>query len=403
MSQGKNGIDAYREIVGEKIIQEIHSKAERLARKHILHINSTYQGGGVAEILNSIVPLMNDIGIKTGWRILAGYQDFFTITKKFHNGLQGEQVHISEVKKRTYLRTNESFAKFTHIDHDLIFVHDPQPLPLIRYYEKKQPWIWQCHIDISNPNQELWNYLQTFILKYDLVIVSDEKYKRPSLPVQQRVVSPSIDPLTTKNFELSPETIKKMLNKFKIPTDKPIITQISRFDKWKDPEGVIKVFEQVSKKVDCRLVLLGNLATDDPEGLEIYNKLTQIVGKTQSIRLILTDNQMLVNALQRAASVVIQKSTKEGFGLTVTEALWKSKPVVASNVGGIPLQVIDGKTGYILEPNDISGFADRIVTLLQNHVLASQLGSAGKLHIKNHFLVTRHILDYLNLQIELLQ
>lgn len=395
-------IDEYRKIVGDEVIQSIFSKAALLAHKHILHINSTYQGGGVAEILNSIIPLMNDVGIFTGWRILFGSPDFFRITKKFHNGLQGAPLHITEIKKRTYTQTNEAFAKFTHINHDLIFVHDPQPLPLIKYYRKRQPWIWQCHIDISNPNQELWDFLKTFILRYDLVIVSHEKYRKPSLPIPQRVISPSIDPLTTKNIEISTETIKRLLQKFKIPTDKPIITQISRFDKWKDPEGVIDVYETVSKKVDCRLVLLGNLATDDPEGLEVYKRLERIVQKTNFIHLILEDNQALVNALQRIASVVIQKSIKEGFGLTVTEALWKSKPVVASNVGGIPLQVIDGETGFLLEPGDISGFADRIITLLKNPTLASQLGNAGKLHIKNNFLITRHILDYLNLQIELL-
>jgi len=217
-----------------------------------------------------------------------------------------------------------------------VIVHDPQPLPLITFYRKRQPWVWRCHLDLSNPNQELWTYLKGFILRYDEVIVSHDNYKKSDLPVPQRVQYPTIDPLAAKNKALDNITIKKFMNKFGIPNGKPIITQISRFDKWKDPEGVLRVFELVKKEVDCRLVLCGNLATDDPEGRRIYERVLQKARKMDDVILILEENNILVNALQTTASVVIQKSLREGFGLTVTEALWKGRPVVASNVGGIP-------------------------------------------------------------------
>ncbi|MEW6095832.1 MAG: glycosyltransferase [bacterium] len=385
-------IDDYREIVGDELLYEIYTKARRLSNKHILHINSTYQGGGVAEMLNSIILLMNDIGVFTGWRILHGTPDFFSITKKFHNALQGDKM-----KQRLYIECNENFARFTHIDHDLIIVHDPQPLPLIKFYRKRQPWIWRCHIDITCPNRELWNYIKTFIIRYDMVIVSDEKYKKEDLPVPQCVHYPSIDPLSSKNKPLSEDTIHKYLHKFGVPTDKPIITQISRFDKWKDMEGVIKVFELVKQEVDCRLVICGDMAPDDPEGQQIYYRLIRKTRHIKDLLLVIGDNQIFVNALQNIASVVIQKSLREGFALTVTEALWKGRPVVASNVGGLPLQVIDGKTGFLVEPNDIEGFANRVVKLLKEPELARELGENGRAHVKKNFLVTKSILDYLDI------
>ena len=395
-------IDDYRPIVGDHILSEIFAKARRLSNKHILHINSTYQGGGVAEILNNLVVLKNDVGVFTGWRILHGTPDFFSITKKFHNALQGDSIHLTEMKRLLYTECNENFARFTHIDHDCVIVHDPQPLPLIKFYRKRQPWIWRCHIDISDPNPKLFDYLKTFILRYDMVIVSHEKYKKADLPVPQRVLHPSIDPLSAKNKPLPEKTIRVYSAKFGIPTDKPFITQISRFDKWKDPEGVIKMFELVKQEVDCRLVLCGSMATDDPEGYQIYRKLLQMTKKSQDIILIAVENQILVNVLQRMASVVIQKSLREGFALTVSEALWKGTPVVASNVGGIPLQVIDGKTGFILEPNDIEGFADRVVKLLKDPELARELGENGRTHVKKNFLITRDLLDHLDILNEIL-
>ncbi|MDD8031392.1 MAG: glycosyltransferase [Acidobacteriota bacterium] len=390
-----SSIDDYRSIVGDEVIHTIFRKAGKVAHKHIVHINSTFQGGGVAEILASLVSLMNDVGIFTGWRILHGSPDFFSITKKFHNALQGGNVNLTSIKKELYTDYNEYFSRFTHLNHDLVIVHDPQPLPMIKYYRKRQPWIWRCHVDLSNPNPALWEYLKSFIIRYDMVIVSNESFKKNDLPVPQRVHYPCIDPLSAKNKPLDKNTIKKYLNKFGIPNGKPIITQISRFDKWKDPEGVLKIFELVKKEVDCRLVLCGNLAADDPEGGVIYQRVLQKAKNMKDVIIILEENNILVNALQSTASVVIQKSLREGFGLTVTEALWKRRPVVASNAGGIPLQIIDGKTGFLVKPNDLEGFASKIIKLLKEPELAHELGENGRAHVKENFLITRSLLDYL--------
>ena len=401
-------LENYRKIVGDKVIGTIHKKARNLYGKHILHINSTYQGGGVAEILNSLVPLMNNVGIDAGWRILHGDPDFFTITKKFHNALQGEPMHFTERKKRLYFKANGNFSTYTHIDHDCIIIHDPQPLPLIEFHKKRQPWIWRCHVDLSNPDNKVWEFLTSFILRYDVVVLSSEDYKKSDLPVDQRIIRPAIDPLSPKNMEISEKDIAKYLKKFGVITDKPLITQISRFDKWKDPAGVIDVFKLVKEKVDCRLVLCGNIATDDPEGPEIYERAKRkakgLIEKGDII--FITDpassNFIFVNALQRVSSVIIQKSLKEGFGLTVTEALWKGTPVVASNVGGIPFQVIDGKTGFLLQPRDTQGFADRIIEILRNPDLAREMGKNAKEHIRENFLVTRLLADHLDLLTEVI-
>lgn len=396
-------LDDYLPIVGEKVIGNIYQKAHRLANKHVVHINSTAHGGGVAEILNSLVILLNDIGIDTGWRVLLGPSDFFTVTKKFHNGLQGDPINLTINKKNLYLDTNERFSKFTHLDHNCVIVHDPQPLPLIKFQRKKQPWIWRCHIDITKPNKELWSYIKPFILRYDLMIISSERFKKDDLFIEQRVMHPSIDPLSPKNMDLSEETISRVFKKFNIPTDKPLITQVSRFDPWKDPEGVLRVFEIVKEKADCRLVFCYNMAPDDPEGVLVYNKMEKKASKylkTREVLFVLGDNQILVNALQRKSSVVLQKSTREGFGLTVAEALWKGTPVVASNIGGIPEQVINNKTGFLVKPDDINGCAERVLTLLKDKKLAGEMGEQGKKFIRENFLITRDILDYLTLLID---
>jgi len=393
-------LDDYSEIVGDQVLSSIYRKARRLTGKHVLHINATYQGGGVAEILGSVVVLMNDIGIDTGWRILHGTPDFFAITKKFHNALQGAPINLTEIKKRLYIRANEDFSVFTHIDHDFVIVHDPQPLPLIKYHTKKQPWIWRCHVDLSTSNNAIWDFLKKFVLRYDMVIISSEKYRREDLPVEQKVIQPAIDPLSPKNMEISQGDISKYLKKFGIPRDKPLITQISRFDKWKDPEGVIQVFKLVKKKIDCRLVLCGSMAADDPEGWMIYEKVEQKAKnliENKEIILITSENSILVNALQRISAVIIQKSTREGFGLTVTEALWKGTPVVSSNIGGIPLQVKDGENGFLVEVGDKKGFAERIIQLLKNPELAEEMGKKGKEIVRKNFLITRLLTDYLDL------
>lgn len=399
-------LDNYTKIVGEEVLYEIYKNARMLSGKSIVHINSTYYGGGVVEMLSALVPLLNDAGVASGWRHLRGSPDFFHITKKFHNALQGDAIHFTEMKKRLYVEANEDFSTYNHLDHDCVVIHDPQPLPLIKFYKKTQPWIWRVHVDFSNPNNEIWEYLRNYVLRYDAVIVSHDDYKKKDLPVEQHIIYPAIDPLSTKNIELPNTMIDKTLKKYQVPTDKPIICQISRFDKWKDPEGVFEVFKLVKEKVDCRLVLCGSAATDDPESGVIFERVRKKVNnfaKNGDITLITHSNNILVNALQRKAAVIIQKSIREGFGLTVTEGLWKEKPVVASRIGGIPLQINDGESGFLISPMDIKGFADTTIKLLNDKKMAQAVGKNGKKVVKKKFLITRLLLDYLKLMYELMQ
>jgi len=393
-------LEDFRHIVPDETLAEIYARVRKLYGKHIVHLNATYQGGGVAEILYSLVLLMNDVGVDTGWRILHGSQEFFEITKSFHNALQGAKFSLSERKKRIYLQVNENFSKFTHLYHDCVIIHDPQPLSLINASgnKKGEPWIWRCHIDLTDPNKELWDFLKGFILKYDQVVFSSEKYFKEDLPVDQRLMFPAINPLSQKNKDISDKTILEYVTKAGIPADKPIITQVSRLDPWKDPEGVMDVYKLVKEKVDCRLVFCYNVASDDPEGLRMFNKVQRKANKllkSGDILFVVGNNETLVNAIQRFSSVIIQKSTKEGFCLAVTEALWKGTPVVASDVGGIPIQIEDGKNGFLLEPKDNEGFADRIIHLLNNPKAGKDLGKQGKETVREKFLITRLLSDYL--------
>ncbi len=392
----------YRGIIGDDKISEIYQKSRKLYKKHILHINSTAYGGGVAEMLQSIIPLFNSIGIYVGWRTLIGNPDFFRVTKKFHNALHGDNIALTRKKIKIYEETNAIFSRFTHIDHDLVVIHDPQPLPLIKFYRKRQPWIWRCHIDLSKPNRMLWNYLKDFILRYDTVIYQMEEFSAQGIPGDYRVIKPSIDPLSMKNMPISRGTISKYLKKAGVDTKRPIISQISRFDKWKDQLGVLKVFERVRKEMDCQLLLVGDIAWDDPEGQENYEQIYAKVRNKKDVRLIMGAHDIMVNAIQRASDVVLQKSIREGFGLSVSEALWKETPVVASKVGGISAQVIDGETGYLVKPHDYDGAAKKIMDLLSSRTLREKMGEKGKRHVKENFLITRHIEDWIDLWVEML-
>jgi trehalose synthase len=391
-------VEDYKLIVDPKEIDKIYKYASKLQNEHIVMVSSTPAGGGVAEILNSLVLLLNSLGVKTGWRILKGPDNFFQITKDFHNALQGAPITLNKRTLGIYQQVNYNNAMMNHLgDHDLVVVHDPQPLPLIQYYKKCIPWIWRFHLDLSKPNKELLNYLKPIIEQYDAMIVSTPEYKQKSVGTQQIVFAPSIDPLSDKNKELDQNMIELLLRRQRVRFNKPIISQISRFDKWKDPLGVVQVFEQVRKKIDCQLVLMGNMAIDDPEGPKIYREVIKHVNNNPDVTVLLNcaDNDRTVNALQRASKVVIQKSIKEGFALTVSEALWKGTPVVGTEVGGIPLQVIDKKTGYLVK--DKKQAANACLRLLKNQKLQETLGRQGKEHVRKNFLITRHVLDYLKL------
>jgi trehalose synthase len=398
-------IEDYISVAGHEVIADLHRKAKKLYHKHVIHFNSTFLGGGVAEILSRFIPLMNDVGVESGWRVLHGNASFYELTKKFHNGLQSADITFTEEEKKLYYDVNQGFSSYTHIDHDCVVVHDPQPLPIILNFSKQQPWIWRCHIDISNPNEKLWEYLKAFLLRYDVIIISSKDYRKKDLPVDQRVIPPAIDPLSLKNRELSEKEIAEYIKHAEIPTDKPIITQVSRMDLWKDPEGVLEIYKRVREKVDCRLLYCYNLATDDPEGMEIYTRLYEKAKeyvKNNDVIFVMGNNETLVNAIQTFSDVIIQKSIKEGFCLAVTEALWKATPVVASRVGGIPQQIHDKKTGFLLDPYDIDGFADVIIKLLKDKKYANEIGKAGKEFVRKNFLLTRLMSNYLDLIHELM-
>jgi len=399
-------LEDYRRIIGNDAVGEIHNAARRLRGKHVVHINATYQGGGVAEMLETLVPLMNDVGLEAGWRIIPGPHEYFKVTKAFHNALQGADIDLNDLKKHIYKTTNEAFSVFTHFKHDIVFIHDPQPAALIKYYARRQPWIWRCHIDLSSPNEELWEFLEQFIVAYDEVVVSHERYRQPALPQEQVIFHPAIDPLSTKNMDLPDHTIEEHIGRAGIPTDKPFILQISRFDPWKNQPGLIDAFKIVREEVPCRLVLCGGMAADDPEGVEIYTKVRDSAHdllESGDLILMTDASTVMVNSLQRSAAVVVQNSIKEGFGLTVTEAMWKGTPVVATNVGGIPLQITDRENGLLCEANNAGQLADRILRVLNDPELGEEMGRRAKETVRERFLITRLLKQDLDLFCHLLE
>jgi len=382
----------YEPLVGGKIVERVAKRAEELRDRHIVHVSSTYYGGGVAELLSSLTLLINASGIKTGWRVIQGRPDFFSVTKKMHNALQGGEINLTEQKKEIYEEVVFENAVRMHLDHDLVIIHDPQPLPLIRHFPKKAPWIWRCHVDLSCPNPDLWTYLASFIESYDAVVLSLPEYAQ-KLNVPQRFIMPAIDPFSTTNKELSPDEIDERLTHYEIPTDLPLVVQISRFDKWKDPQGVVKAFQIARKQVDCTLVLVGNVATDDPEGHEVFASLCGC--REDRIRILSAQDSALVNALQRRATVVLQKSLREGFGLTVAEAMWKGTPVIGGRAGGIKHQIEDGENGFLVD--SVEQAADRIVQVIKDHKLRERLGERARESVRRRFLMPRLLEDWLGL------
>ncbi len=379
--------------IGAEAVERIRQKAKPLQGLHVAHVNSTYYGGGVATLLDSLTSLMSSVGIKTGLRTIQGAPDFFSITKKMHNALQGGDFNLTEMKMQIYEDVVYKNAVRNHLEgHDFVIIHDPQPLPLITHYDRRGAWIWRCHIDLSHANKELWNYLSPFIQRYDAVIFSIEEY-RQNLKTPQLFFLPAIDPFSITNKELTEDEVKERLDHYGIPTNLPLVVQLSRFDRWKDPEGVIKAYKLASSEVNCSLVLLGNVATDDPEGQEVYQSLLNFQG--ERIRILSHEDTALVNALQRRAAVVLQKSIREGFGLTVTEAMWKGNPVIGGNVGGIRHQIEHGVNGFLV--SSVEETAARIVQLIKDEELRRQMGKRAGETVKNRFLLTRLLEQYLDL------
>ena len=386
-------IEDYEPLVGRDTVERIREKAHKLKGLRVANFNSTFHGGGVAETLSSITLLMNSLGLRTEWRVIQGTPDFFSITKKMHNALQGAEIDLSSIKKEIYEQVIYENSVRTFLDHDVVIIHDPQPLPLIEHYEKSCPWIWRCHIDLSRPNGEMWKYLRGWIDKYDAAIVSCEEFKH-EMKAEQRVIMPAINPFNIKNRELSDREIDERLAHHKIPTDLPLVVQISRFDPWKDPEGVVKAFKLARKEVKATLVLLGNFATDDPEGREIFESLCSC--QDDRIRILTAgDDTALVNALQTRAAVVLQKSLREGFGLTVAEAMWKKRAVIGGNAGGIRYQIEDAVNGFLV--SSIEEAAAKIVKLLQDEKLRQQMGARARETVRERFLLSRYVEQYLDL------
>jgi len=392
-------LDDYIPLVGQSTIDDLQLLAERLKNKRIQHINSTAVGGGVAEILNRMVPLLKELGVDSCWDVIKGGERFFNVTKKFHNALHGRSAEeITQEDFDIFLENGERNLNEMDITADIVFVHDPQPITLIKK-KKDNKWIWRCHVDVSNPHKEVWQFLNNFIVQYDASVFSAPNFAQ-QLSIPQYLISPSIDPLSDKNKELPQETIDAVLQKYNIVLDKPIVTQISRFDYLKDPVGVIEAFQQVRRYVECQLILAGGMASDDPEGQKVLAEVQEKAQDDSDIHvLLMPHNDIEVNALQRASTVIVQKSIKEGFGLTVAEALWKAKPVVAGNVGGIPLQITHKYSGLLCSSIDGAAFA--IKQLLNSPAYAKKLGENGREHIRNNYLLTRHLRDYMLLFLSL--
>ncbi|MDD5130506.1 MAG: glycosyltransferase [Candidatus Omnitrophica bacterium] len=391
-------IEEYIPLVGQAVIDDLRLLGERLKGKVVQHINSTSVGGGVAEILNRMVPLLKELEVDTKWDVIKGGEQFFAVTKKFHNVLHGRAEEVAQSDFEVFMQTSQENIENVDIYGDIVFVHDPQPIALIKK-KAVNKWLWRCHIDVSNPNERVWGFLMDFIVRYDSAVFSAPAFSR-KLPIRQFLIPPSIDPLSDKNKELPQETINSVLRKYKIEKNKPIVIQISRFDRLKDPIGVIEAYLQVKKYIDCQLILAGGTAVDDPEGFKVLEEVQEKAKADPDIHiLLLPQNDIEVNALQSASDVVVQKSLKEGFGLTVSEALWKAKPVVASNVGGIPLQIKHKYSGLLCHSVEGAGFA--IKQLLSSPAYAKKLGENGREHIKNNFLITRHLRDYMLLFLSL--
>jgi trehalose synthase len=385
-------IDDYRAIVGNDEIDELYLFAERLKGKSVQNINSTSVGGGVAEILSRMIPLLRDLGIDAYWDVIKGDEKFFTITKNMHNALHGLSVDLTDDDWRYFLEVNRNNAEDSDLFGDIIFIHDPQPIALVEKKEKiGKKWIWRCHIDITEAQDKVMKSLTDLINRYDSAVFSAPSFSRPDLSVKQILISPSIDPLSEKNMELPEAVLDSVIDRYGLDGDRPIVTQISRFDRLKDPLGVIEVYENVKNHVDCQLVLAGGGAADDPEGPRILDQIKSEAESDPDIHVIYLppSSDIEVNALQRISTVILQKSIREGFGLTVTEALWKSKPVIASAVGGIPLQIRHKYSGILTY--SIPGTVHYLKELLNEPDYAMKLGQNGKEHVRNNFLITRHI------------
>lgn len=399
-------LDKYAEIVGYDVIDQLRQLAGRLNDIKVVHVNSTRTGGGVAEILNKLIPLKEELNIDVEWKVIKGTKDFFTCTKNFHNALQGNKIDTPQRLIDEYEKVNRENAEILGpalSDADVVFIHDPQPAPLIDHFpERKGKWIWRCHIDVSHPYRSTWKYLKGFIKRYDASIFSIPGFSQV-LPHIQYLIPPSIDPLSEKNIDLQDTEIKKTVGDLGIDTDRPTMLQVSRYDYFKDPVGVIKAYRLTKKFVpDLQLILAGGEATDDPESRVVIDDVRKAAAGDPDIHILLLppDAHRTINALQRASDIILQKSIKEGFGLTVTEAMWKGKPVIGGDTGGIRIQVVNHQTGFLVRTPE--GAALRARYLLFHRRLLDEMGRKAKSFVADNFLLTRHLREYLTVMVSLL-
>ncbi|MEJ2633832.1 MAG: glycosyltransferase [Calditrichia bacterium] len=396
-----NILDKYAEVTGVDVVEHLRQLAAPMKGLRVVHVNSTRIGGGVAEILHKMVPLMQELGLETSWEVIAGESTFYQCTKNFHNAMQGNRVNITEDQYRVYEETNAKTAEILRekIENaNIVFIHDPQPAALIRNFpDRHGKWVWRCHIDVSKPFRPVWKYLRNFVSDYDASIFSLSTFAQ-MLPHPVYLIPPSIDPLHEKNIDLEVEEINEVYSRFTLDPERPMVLQVSRYDRFKDPVGVIQSYKLAKKFIpSLQLVLAGGGASDDPEGELVLSEVRQAAQDDPDIHILLLpgDAHRTINALQRASDIVIQKSIREGFGLTVTEAMWKNKPVIGGDTGGIRIQVINHHTGFLV--NTPEGAALRIRHLLHNRDILEQMGDKAKEFVRENFLITRHLREYLTL------
>ena len=397
-------IENYRGVVGDEVIEGLLAAAEGLKGRRVLHLNSTAYGGGVAEILYNLVPLMRDLGLAAEWRVIQGDPEFFEVTKFMHNALQGMEIPTTDPMRGKYLQVVEENARLFEGEYDFVVVHDPQPCAILSFLERRGMrrgrWIWRCHIDTTMAQEDAWEFLLPYINLYDAAVFTKDDYIKTPLAVGRvAFIPPSIDPLSPKNQVPPPEALREILAEYGVDRTRPILLQVSRFDPWKDPLGVVDTYRMVKEDFPhVQLVFLASMASDDPEGWHYYELLNRYKGKDPDIHLLSNlqgVGNLEVSAFQAASTVVLQKSLREGFGLTVTEAMWKGKPVVAGRVGGILLQIDDGENGFLVD--DIGQCADRVKQLLSDPELGKRVGERAHRKVLERFLITRHLLDYLEL------
>jgi trehalose synthase len=389
-------LSAYREVAPPGALRLARHLALDLEGRSFLHVNSTRQGGGVAEILNRLLPLMDELGVRTRWEVISGPPEFFVATKRIHNTLQGADLPFTKAHREVFLETSRAASERLSLDADLVMIHDPQPVALIEARKPGSKWIWRCHIDLSHPARPTRSFIEPFARRYDGAVFHLAEFAW-RLPIPSYLIHPSVDPLSDKNRDMEPGEVERRVAALGVPLDRPLLVQISRFDPFKDPLGVIRAFRMVRKVRDCVLVLAGGGAPDDPEGVEVLARVREEAAEDPDIHVLLLPNDahLDVNALQRAATVVIQKSTREGFGLTVAEAMWKGRPVVGGAVGGIARQIQDGVTGYLVRT--VEGCAYALRRLLNDPEERRHMGELGREHVRRELLITRHLADYLQM------